>query len=554
MIEIRDLTFTYPQQTTPALHNLSLHVSQGEFVLLVGESGSGKSTLLRCLNGLVPHLSGGVISGSVQMNGLDAIAAGPQQMSQHVGFVFQSPENQAVMDRVEPEIAFGLENSTQFRPHRHESSAEKARIRQEMQARVTAVLDLLNLTHLRERPHHTLSGGERQKVALASALVLQPALLALDEPTSQLDPQAAAELLDALVQLNREHGYTILLAEHRLERVLPFASRVLLMENGRLTLDAPPRAAAARLPQAPPVVALGRRLGWEPLPLTVAEARPFVNGAASHPAPPTVAAPAHAAAAEKAPLLTVNEVSFAYDAAPILREVSLTVGAGEMVALLGPNGAGKSTLLRCLVGLLQPPAGEVWVNGRSTRDRTTADICRDVAYLPQNPDDLLFAETVAEELAITRRNHTLPADDTADQQLLAQLGLAELASAYPRDLSVGQRQRTALAAVTVTQPDLMLLDEPTRGLDYAAKAALAAIWREWLAQGKAILLVTHDVELAAQAAQRVVILEEGQITAAGETAVVLPNHPTFAPQISQLFPKRPWLTVAAVKVAEFEKV
>jgi energy-coupling factor transport system ATP-binding protein len=532
MIHINHLTYTYPQQRQPALRQASLHVAAGEFVLLAGVSGSGKSTLLRCLNGLVPHFSGGALQGQVMVHDLDPVAVGPQQMSRHVGFVFQNPEAQAILDRVEPEIAFSLENSSEFqKPAGRESRAEQARIRQVMGERVAEVMEWLNLTALRQRPLRTLSGGERQKVALACALALRPAVLALDEPTSQLDPQAAADLLDALVHLNRAHGYTILLAEHRLDRVLPFVHRVVYLEDGRITLDGPPREVAARLPHPPPVVELARRRNWQPLPLTVEEARVFVPDA-PHDIEPYPSFPAGDGAAEA--VLKVANLSFAYERAPILHDVSLTVGAGELVALLGHNGAGKSTLLRCVVGLLAAQLGEVWVNGRSTRNRRAADICREVAYLPQNPDDLLFADSVADELRITRQNHRLPPDEGAITSLLAQLGLAEMQGAYPRDLSVGQRQRVALGAVAITQPGLVVLDEPTRGLDGAAKVALADIWRGWLAQGKGILLVTHDVELVAQVAQRVVVLAAGKVAAMGTTAVVLPQFPAFTPQLSRL--------------------
>ncbi len=494
VIEFARVTYTYPQQAQAALREVTLQVQPGEFVLLAGPSGSGKSTLLRCLNGLIPHLSGGTLQGEVRVHGLNPVAAGPQQMSRHVGFVFQNPEAQAVLDRVEAEIAFGLECSTEFRPRRQrESRAERVAAQQAMHARVAETLTMLHLTPLRQRPLHTLSGGERQKVALACALALRPALLALDEPTSQLDPQAAAELLHTLVRLNRQAGLTILLAEHRLERVLPFVSRVVYLENGRLTLDAPPtEAARQRLP-----------LTDSRLRIPAQKAEGTQNGKIG------------------SVVLAVNGVTFRYGSTAVLQDVSLTVRAGEVVALLGHNGAGKSTLLRCIIGLLQPEAGEIWVNGRLTRGRAAADICREVAYLPQNPDDLLFSESVAEELAVTQRNHRLAADETAVNHLLTELGLSQVRDAYPRDLSVGQRQRVALAAVTITQPPLILLDEPTRGLDGAAKAALAAIWRGWLAQGKAILLVTHDVELVKRVAQRAIVLQAGQVVIEGETAVVL---------------------------------
>ncbi len=523
VIEFARVTYTYPQQTQAALQEVTLRVQPGEFVLLTGPSGSGKSTLLRCLNGLIPHLSGGTLQGEVRVHGLDPVAVGPQQMSQHVGFVFQNPEAQAVLERVEAEVAFGLECSAEFRPRRQrESRAERAAAQQAMRARLAETLATLHLTPLRQRPLHTLSGGERQKVALACALALRPAVMALDEPTSQLDPQAAAELLDTLVRLNRQAGLTILLAEHRLERVLPFVSRVVYLENGRITLDAPTQEATAHLPRMSSL--LTQNWPAQPPPPTPGAQAPKEDGSAPErpERPPTGI------------VLAVNGVTFRYGQTAVLQDVSLTVRTGELVALLGHNGAGKSTLLRCITGLLQPQAGEIWVNGRSTRGQAVADICREVAYLPQNPDDLLFSESVAAELAVTQRNHRLAADETAVDRLLAELGLLELKNAYPRDLSVGQRQRVALAAVTITQPPLIMLDEPTRGLDSAAKAALVAIWRGWLAQGKAILLVTHDVELVKQVAHRAVVLQAGQVLAEGETAVVL--HQSFPVTHPQLTP------------------
>ena len=553
MIEISDLTFHYPNQAEAALRGVSLRVTAGEFILLCGASGSGKSTLLRCLNGLIPHMSGGRISGRVRVDGLDSIAAGPQQMSGRVGFVFQNPEGQAVLDRVEPEIAFSLENSAEFRRPQRANRQTQADIRRAMGARVAETMAWLNLTGLRERPLRTLSGGERQKVALAGTLALRPAVLALDEPTSQLDPEAAADLLETLARLNREQGLTIILAEHRLDRALPFVGRVVYLENGRLTLDAPTRQAAHLLPDAdhlPPVVQLGRRLGWEPLPLTVAEARPFWEagelgvgswelGVGSGNRQPATGNQQPATSnqqpeEETAVLLNIHDLHFAYDRQPALQGVSLTVRGGQAVALLGDNGAGKTTLLKCVAGLLRPAAGQIRLKGGATAGRSVAEICREVAYLPQNPDDLLFADSVAEECRITLRNHKLAVAETAVAQALQAVGLADLAAAYPRDLSVGQRQRVALAAVTMPQPDLLLLDEPTRGLDAGAKAQLVAIWQAWLAQGKGLLLVTHDVELAAQVAHRVIVLQNGRVVADGAPDEVFAAQPAFAPQLARL--------------------
>ena len=529
MIAVRHLTYTYPQRTTPALHDVTWDVADGEFVLVAGASGSGKSTLLRCLNGLVPHFSGGLLAGRVTVGGIDAVAAGPRVLSRHVGFVAQDPEAQAVLDRVEGEIAFALENA----------AVPPA----EMRLRVEEVLDLLDLTPLRDRPLHTLSGGERQRLAIAAALALRPRVLALDEPTSQLDPQSAEDVLRALVRLNEDLGLTIVLAEHRLERIARYADRLTYLAAGRVVHDGPVRDVLPRLPAAPPVVQLAGALGWRPTPLTVKEARPFAAALAATPVPPAAELPGGP------PLLHVEGLRFSYNGHATLKEVNLSVAPGEAVALVGRNGAGKSTLLKCIVGLLRGQAGEVRIGGRPTRGRDVADICREVGYLPQNPDDLLFADTVADEVRATLRNHGLPEPPASIAASLARLGLGDVAEVYPRDLSVGQRQRVALAAVTATQPRLLLFDEPTRGLDRTAKEELLALWRGWLANGAALLLVTHDVEMAAAIAHRTIVLSQGEVIAGGPTRDVLTATPHFAPQIARLFPGRGWLTVADVLAA-----
>lgn len=242
-------------------------------------------------------------------------------------------------------------------------------------------------------------------------------------------------------------------------------------------------------------------------------------------------------------LLRIEGLHFAYNGHATLRDVNLSVGPGEAVALVGRNGAGKSTLLRCVVGLLRGHTGEVWLNDRPTRGRDVTDICREVGYLPQHADDLLFAETVADEIKVTLRNHGLALSESERYAWLSRLGLSDVAGAYPRDLSVGQRQRVALGAVSATRPRLLLLDEPTRGLDWAAKEALLALWRGWLADGAGVLLVTHDVEMAAAFAHRTVMLSQGEVIAAGPTRDVLTSSPHFAPQIARLFPGRGWMTV-----------
>lgn len=540
MITFENVTYYYPQTNQPVFSNLNLHLPEGEFVLLVGSSGAGKSTLLRCLNGLVPHFSGGRLEGAVTVNGLNPVTATPQVMSRHVGFVFQDPEAQFVMDQVEDEIAFALENA--------------ALPPQEMRIRVEEVLDLLDLAPLRARRLDTLSGGERQRVAIAAVLALRPQLLVLDEPTSQLDPKSAEDVLQSLVRLNMELGLTIMLAEHRLERVLPFVDQLLyLSPNGQDLRLGHPTDILSEIPLQPPLVALSQLLGWQPIPLTIKEgrrhSRAWLRQQPTQPEKyqPTANQPGEVAGREKS-YLQVTDLSTSYHHQPILQGVSLTVRQGEIVVLMGRNGAGKTTLLKSLVGLIRPDQGRVEVAGRDIAHREVAEICQQVGYLPQDPNALLFADTVMDELLITLNNHNLTAETAPvnPQELLAQLGLTDKADRYPRDLSAGERQRVALGAVMVTKPGALLLDEPTRGLDYLAKQRLLNLLRQWQADGLAILMITHDVELAAQAANRVVLMSQGDIIAEGPPAEILANSPLFAPQVARLFPDTGWLTVADV--------
>ncbi len=525
MIRFERVRYCYPQREHPALRVDHLALPEGCFALVVGASGAGKTTLLRCLNGLVPHFSGGTLAGTIRVGGLDPVRATPQVMSKHVGFVFQDPEAQFVVDQVEDEIAFALENA--------------AMPRQDMRVRVEEVLDLLGLAPLRARRLETLSGGERQRVAIAAALAQRPRLLVLDEPTSQLDPKSAEDVLQTLVRLNSDLGLTVVLAEHRLERVLPFADELVLLDEGGARAG-PVREMAPHLPHPPPLLALGRALGWEPLPLSIKEGRRFAARYDTLPAQP---APASAPTPPPgAPLLETRGITADYGGEPVLRGVDLAVHAGDIVALMGRNGSGKTTLLKTLVGLVRPKRGRVLLEGNDIAAMYVAHVCRRVAYVPQDPNALLFAETVADELAITLRNHGFTTPPVDPAELLAHLGLADKAHCYPRDLSTGERQRVALAALLVTHPRLLLLDEPTRGLDAASRQALIRLLRDWRSAGMALLLVTHDVELAAALAQRVVLLSQGEIIASGAPSVVLGASPLFAPQVAHLFPATGWLT------------
>ncbi len=527
MIELQNVTYSYPEAARPVLHNLSLTVQEGEFLLVIGPSGSGKSTLLRCLNGLVPHFYGGRFSGRLRVCGQDPLTAEPRRMSRHVGFVFQDPEAQFVVDAVEDELVFALENH--------------AVPQTTMRKRVEEVLDQLDIAHLRDRRVSTLSGGEKQRVAIAAVLTLQPQVLVLDEPTSQLDPQAAEEVLDALLRLNHDLGLTIVLSEHRLERVAQYADRILYLPgDGQPPLLGDPRRVLAQADLVPPLVQLGKALGWHPLPLTLKEARPHAQKLQ------LLNQPTHQPTHQPTnpPTIQIRDLWHAYNGQQALKGINLEIVGGEFVALMGRNGAGKTTLLKQIVGLLKPKQGQVSVMGLDTRHAGQQAIVAHVGYVPQNPSALLFADTVRQELDFTRRSRGLATGGY--ESLLETLGLTAHADCYPRDLSVGERQRAALAAVLVAGPEIILLDEPTRGLDYRQKEALAAFLQREKARGRTVLVATHDVELAAACADRVVLLGAGQVVVDGPAREVMTDSLVFTSQVNKLFRDARFLTVEDV--------
>ena len=521
MIHFSHFSYQYPDTATPVLNDISLELPEGDFVLVVGPSGAGKSTFLRSINGLVPHFYGGKISGSVRVDGRDPVQVEPRGMSDLVGMVFQDPESGFVVDVVEDELAFALENW--------------AFPRDVMRKRVEEALDQLQIAHLRDRPVSDLSGGEKQRVAIASVLTLHPDILVLDEPTSQLDPQAAEEVLLALRLLNEDLGITIVLSEHRLERVVQYADSVLYWPgNGHPPLLGDPGEIMQAIPLTPPLITLGKALDWQPLPLTIKAGRRFARALKPDLTPPLEPIPTSRNG--QTPSIQVQGLWHRYaNGVEALKGVDLQVHPGEFLALMGRNGSGKSTLLKHLVGLLQPARGKVKVLGQDASRTPTEELTADIAYTPQNPDRLLFAETVADELAFSRRARNLPADLDADLALLERLGIADLVDKHPRDISVGQRQRVALAAVLITDPPLILLDEPTRGLDYVQKHKLAELLQELRDSGKTVIMATHDVELVAATADRVALMSQGQIVVDGPARRVMSESLVFSSQVNKLF-------------------
>ncbi|MEV2249318.1 ATP-binding cassette domain-containing protein [Streptomyces sp. NPDC050147] len=553
MIRFEDVSVTYEGIAEPTVRGVDLAVPEGELVLLVGPSGVGKSTLLGTVSGLVPHFTGGTLRGRVTVAGRDTRTHKPRELADVVGTVGQDPLSHFVTDTVEDELAYGME-SLGLAPD-------------VMRRRVEETLDLLGLADLRERPIATLSGGQQQRVAIGSVLTPHPEVLVLDEPTSALDPAAAEEVLAVLQRLVHDLGTTVLMAEHRLERVVQYADQVLLLAApGEPPVLGDPASLMARSPVYPPVVGLGRLAGWSPLPLTVRDARrragtlrerlagaePREAAKAPRPdeRPATVLTRLRGrtkADAPEAAAASVRALAVRRGRVEALRRVDLTVHAGETVALMGRNGAGKSTLLSTLVGLLEPAAGSVRVGGVLPHRTGPRELIRHVGLVPQEPRDLLYADTVAAECSAA--DHDAAAEPGTCRALVTELlpGIAD--DTHPRDLSEGQRLTLALAIVLTARPPLLLLDEPTRGLDYAAKARLVTLLRRLAGEGHAIVLATHDVELAAELAHRVAILADGEIVADGPTPDIVVSSPSFAPQTTKILAPQKWLTVTEVRDA-----
>ncbi|MFI1285233.1 ATP-binding cassette domain-containing protein [Streptomyces sp. NPDC020858] len=690
MIRFEQVSVTYDGAAGPSLQGVDLVIPEGELTLLVGPSGVGKSTLLGTVSGLVPHFTGGTLRGRVTVAGRDTRTHKPRELADVVGTVGQDPLAHFVTDTVEDELAYGME-SLGLSPA-------------VMRRRVEETLDLLGLNELRDRPLATLSGGQQQRVAIGSVLTPHPKVLVLDEPTSALDPAAAEEVLAVLQRLVHDLGTTVLMAEHRLERVVQYADQVLLLPSpGAAPVLGTPSEIMAVSPVHPPVVALGRLAGWSPLPLSVRDARrraaplrsrlgelpgtalspgstpehpalqpsqptrPSTSRALPGPAPqtpagldvsasPSIEAPGtvrpsaspgqfpappgqfpaspalEARGTGRSPGLSASpaieasgtvrpsaspqqfpaspaleargtgrspglSASPAFEArglggcapssgarpglfsrllrrskpspaptpagVPVpatarnltvrrgrteaLRDVTLTVTPGETIALMGRNGAGKSTLLSALVGTLAPTTGEVTVGGRTPHRTPPPEMVRRVGLVPQEPRDLLYADTVAAECAAADSDAAAAPGTCRDLVSALLPGVSD--DIHPRDLSEGQRLALALALVLTGRPALLLLDEPTRGLDYAAKVRLIEILRGLAAEGHAIVLATHDVELAAELAHRVVILAGGEVVADGPTAEVVVSSPAFAPQVAKILAPGHWLTVSQVAAA-----
>ena len=512
MIKFQNVSLIYPTSQRTILDKLNFEIGEGEFVLLIGETGIGKSSVLRLINGLVPHHTGGILAGNVEVGGISTRDVRPGQLAELIGIVGQNPINGFVTDVVEDELAFSMESLN---------------LPQEtMRKRIEEVLDLLSLAPVRNRKIATLSGGEQQRVAIAAAMVLHPKILVLDEPTSALDPVAAEEVLAILQRLVHDLGITVIIAEHRLERVIGYVDTVIEIGVDGSTRIGKPEEILKDSKIAPPIVKLARALKLPTVALSVRELRKQTEKVRETGKEVNAR---HEILGRK--LIETEKLSVKYHEKVALKPLNLEIRGGEIVALMGRNGAGKSSLIKSLLGVIDFE-GKIKKNANK------------IGYIPQDANDLLYHQSVAAECQQTDRDNSLPIGATL--KLLNQLTPNIKESSHPRDLSEGQRLALVLALVLAPNPDLLILDEPTRGLDYSAKELLVKQLIARSESGAAVLIATHDVELVAELATRIVILADGDLVADGPTIEVLLASPAFAPQVTKVMSPRRWLTVGDV--------
>lgn len=523
LLEVRDLSFIYPNTEQPALQNVDLKIERGEFVILTGASGSGKSTLCRHLNGIVPHLSlGDILSGEVWVAGNLVEDTPVYILSTHVGMVHQNPEDQIVSLNVRDELAFGPENLGLS----HE----------EIIARVDEVVRWVGLASVMDMLTFECSGGQKQRVAIGSSLALYPDLLVLDEPTTDLDPVAAQEVIAALLELRDHLGLSILVIEHDLDELLEVADRLVVMDHGQVVMDGPPTILLNE--RFDELVTLGLRIpahieiarhlvrergSGEAISLRKQDiARNFDEWVRAFPenidlsecvgrmSPSNISAP---------PAVLISNLSFSYDGlTDAVDEINLSIQPGEFVALVGQNGSGKSTLARLIMGLMKPDQGKISLLGMDPTKTAIEDLSTRVGYLFQNPDSQLFNFSVESEIAFGMKLRKASEDKIRQRvnEVLALLALEHLRERHPFSLSRGERQRLALATVLVVDPDVILLDEPTTGQDRKNLDNLLQLMRDWIERKRAtVVMITHDMDLVFEYADRVIVMAEGRVICDG---------------------------------------
>jgi energy-coupling factor transport system ATP-binding protein len=537
IFKTESLTYQYPERAKPAIDRIDLEINQGELVMLAGPSGCGKSTLLRLFSGLAPSFYGGKVAGEIFFKDVGIIRKG-KSLAPEVGILFQDPEKQIVMTDVEREIVFGMENL--------------GFMSEVIKMRLAEIVDFMGIKDLIGRKTYELSAGQKQKIALASVLAMNPEVLLMDEPTSQMDPISAEELLNTVRKVAEDTGKTIIMAEQKLERCLHLADRVIAMNEGKVVFNGTPKdyciwAFHEKFEFLPLIPRLFAGMNIDTIPITVKEGRRAIGNRLlaigkdnKERQYEVVSTNIHRAKGKidmkkLQPEIEIKNLWFSYDGDnEILKDINIDIFKGEFVSILGQNGAGKTTFIKNINGLLKPSRGEIKIQGEKIKNKAISEVAKKVGYLGQNPDNYLLNDSVEQEILYTLNNFSMKWDESTNL-LLRDMGLEAFRSVNPRDLSTGQRQRTALASVISVSPDILILDEPTRGMDYQNKRALADILKKARKQGMTIILVTHDIEFAAQVSDRVIIMFNGETVADGKSYEVLKNNLYYSPQMNKLF-------------------
>lgn len=508
LLTLSSLNFTYAGSTSPALKNVSLNVNEGDFILLCGNSGCGKTTLMRLIK---PQLApNGKLDGEILFDGRPLSSLTDREAACGIGYVMQNPETQIVTDTCISELAFGLQSLGM------DSAA--------ISAKIGEVAGFFGIGDRYGEKTHTLSGGQKQLLSLASVMAMKPSLLLLDEPTSQLDPVAAREFLGCLKKLNDELGVTVIMSEHRLDEAFPLANRVVMLENGSVLLDDTPENMGRRLRslpngdseriELPTPLRIYRALGGScDAPLTVKDGRAYIAEGMKGKTPANEAFPE---SPERTDAVSLRDIYFSYEKdKPILDGLCLDIKKGELLCILGGNACGKTTLQKLICGLIKPTHGEMHIDGRRVRGGRQ----KGVVYLPQNPLAVFTGESVDECFADLASATDMPKSTLSERKgtLLEAFGLTSLADRHPYDLSGGEQQRAAIALSLLSAPAVLLLDEPTKGQDALCKEALAAILHRLTESGKTVVITTHDLDFAAANGDRAALIFGGRIVSIGES-------------------------------------
>ena len=544
LIEVKDLSYTYPQAEQPAIKNINLEINQGEFILLTGPSGCGKTTFCRTLNGLIPKFYNGEMTGKVIVNGLDTADHSTMELAQHVGLIFQNPDNQIFALTVEKDIAFGLENLGKSKP--------------EMYKEIDWAAEVTGIQELRHRATHELSGGQKQRLTIASVLAMHPKIIVMDEPTSFLDPVGAEHIFEVLNQLNQELGITIIIIEHRIDIAAKYVDRIIVFDRGEVRSDGSPEEILSNEDTRllgvgiPRILTLAKRLKDEAIfdnnPLTVDhfydKICTVIQPASNKNIKPPFDLDELSGEYHHKPLIEISDLYFDYPGnVTALQGVNLTIHEGDYVAIMGENGAGKTTLVKHFNGLLRPKSGNIRFMGEDIKDKSVAQLARKIGLVFQNPDDQLFEETVEKEISFALHNFGIK-ESLIEKRVNWALNLLDIGKyreKSPFALSGGERKRVALASVLAWDPDVLVLDEPTIGQDYGQKERLRHFLMQLRTQGKTVVIVTHDVEFVAESQPHIVLMADGNVVTEGSTKQIMTTTEALArcsvaqPEITRLF-------------------